>query len=110
MVVTVRIWLTHSVVSTAPALCQVATPFSSRRPTVFSQSLRPLRAPWASNRTVLVKPDWVRALRTELLIVTTAVSLAQSASRFQTPQPPIDCRDHPDSGYLNPEPRGIGDE
>ena len=35
---TVRIWLTHSVLSTAPALCQVETPFSSSSPTRLTQA------------------------------------------------------------------------
>jgi hypothetical protein len=87
-VVTVRIWLIHSVRSTAVGWVQEVRPTSSYRPTVFSQRRRPLKVDWSSSRRVLVRPDWPIAARTVLLMVVRAVALAQSASVFQKPQPP----------------------
>ena len=43
-------------------------------------------------------PDWVAALRVVEFIALTTVSLAQSASRFQVPQPPTDWRVQPVCG------------
>ena len=43
-------------------------------------------------------PDCAAPLRTLPFIAVTTVSLAQFASRFQVPQPPIDWRVQPLSG------------
>jgi hypothetical protein len=45
-----------------------------------------------SRTLTLASPDCAAPLRAELFMATTAVLLAQSASRFQTPQPPTDWR------------------
>src|SRR5690606_23968400 len=82
MVLVVRSWLTHSVLSTAPALVHDATPFSSSSPTVFSHSRRPFSEVVRSRTFVFDSPACVTALRTLLLNVGTTVLLAQSASRF----------------------------
>ena len=92
---TVRIWLIHSVSSTAVGWVQDVRPTSSYRPTVFSHSRLPLNADWSSSRRVLVRPDCAIAARTVLLMVTSAVLFAQSASAFQKPQPPTLCRVYP---------------
>jgi hypothetical protein len=91
----VRTWLTHSVLSAAPGLRQVATPFSSSKPTVFSHRRRPTSALASSSTTALVMPDAASALRDELLSTGTTVSLAQLASAFQIPHPPVSWRVQP---------------
>ncbi len=93
--VTVRIWLIHSVWSEAPGDCQVARPFSSSRPTVFSQSRRPVNAFASSSVRTFESPVCAAAFRTAALIVGSATSLAQSASLDQKPQPPVDWREYP---------------
>jgi hypothetical protein len=81
--------------SAAPGTVQLATPFSSSSPTVFSHRRRPTSAALSSSVTRFVKPVCAAPLRTELLMVGTAKLFAQSASRFQMPQPPIDWRVQP---------------
>ena len=44
-------------------------------------------------------PERLTALRIVLFMAVTTVSLAHLASRFQVPQPPIDWRVQPVSGY-----------
>jgi hypothetical protein len=88
----VRICAIHSLLSTAPALCQVASPFSSSRPTVFSQSRRPFIVAWSSMIFTFVRPVCAAPFFTALLIVGSAVLLAQFASLFQKPQPPVFIR------------------
>ena len=87
-----RIWLTHSERSAAPGDVQFGIPVSSIRPTVFSHSRCPASALRASKTCA---PFAVAACVTTLLSVFTIVALAQSASRFQTPQPPIVWRVKP---------------
>ncbi len=48
--------------------------------------------------TTLVRPDAAAPFLTLLFIAGMTVLLAQSASRFQVPQPPIDWRVQPLSG------------
>ena len=86
---TVRICSIHSVLSTAPALCQVASRCSSSRPTVFSHSRRPLNVAWSSRTLTFVRPVCAAPFFTALLIVGSAVLFAQLASLFQKPQPPV---------------------
>src|SRR6476469_10933927 len=100
MVLTVRIWCTHSVLSTAPGDCQVEMPFSSSTPTVFSHSRRPYRAPTASSTCTFAIP--LTAFLTVLLSVSTTVLRAQLRSAFHAPQPPTYWRDQPDSGERMP--------
>ncbi len=83
--VTVRIWLIHSVLSTAVDWAQEVRPTSSYRPTVFSHSRLPLKADCSSSSRVLLSPDWPIAARMVLLMVRSAVLFAQSASAFQKP-------------------------
>ena len=90
---TVRIWLTHSLRSAAPGDVQFGTPVSSSSPTVLSHSRWPASAPRAS---MTCAPAVAAAgLITRSSSVSTIVSLAQSASRFQTPQPPTVWRVNP---------------
>ena len=91
----VRICETHSERSAAPAECQLARPCSSSRPSVFSHRRWPTSAFWASNSAMFDIPVAAAALRTVPLSVATTVSLAQSASAFQTPQPPMVWRVKP---------------
>jgi hypothetical protein len=65
---------------------------------VFSHSRRPTSALAMSTILTLLSPLEAAALRSVALNVETTVSLAQSASRFQTPQPPIVCRVKPVCG------------
>ena len=71
-------------------------------------------ADWAHTTVVPAMNGSVRngaaAFTVVRFITVTTVSLAQSASRFHVPHPPIDWRSQPDSGYRKPEPRGIGDQ
>jgi len=81
MVETVRIWLIHSVWSTAPVARQLDRPFSSIRPTVFSHRRRPLNADARSITFTLPAPTSATALLTEALIVLRALLFAQLASQ-----------------------------
>ena len=91
----VRICETHSVRSTAPGLVQFATPTSSSTPTPVSHSRRPSSAFCRSSTTRFGRPVCAAPLRTLPFIAGTTVVCAQSASRFQTPQPPTLWRVQP---------------
>ena len=88
-----RICCTHSELSTAPVERQLAMLRSSSSPTVFSHSLRPASA--SSMLSTGMSPNGPTALRVVLLSFLTTVSRAQSASLFQTPQPPTVWRVKP---------------
>ena len=59
---------------------------------MLSHSRRPLNAEARSRVRLLVMPAWLIAPVTVLLIVGSAVALAQLASAFQKPQPPVSWR------------------
>lgn len=85
-----RIWLTHSVLSTAVDW----VPRGQADLLVGDAGLAQAAAVEAEDRLstlALVMPAWVIAPVTVLLIVGSAVPLAQLASLFQKPQPPVLC-------------------
>ena len=62
---------------------------------MFSHSRRPLSAVCMSSTLTFASPLVAAALRVVEFSALTTTSLAQSASRFQTPQPPTDWRVQP---------------
>jgi hypothetical protein len=92
-----RIWSIHSVWSTAPADRQLERPFFSSRPTLLAHSACPAKAFDRSSVLRLGRPACAAAVWTARLIVGSAVPVAQSASAFQRPQPPVDWRVNPNS-------------
>src|SRR3954468_5933845 len=96
-VVTVRIWSTHSVLSAAPADRQLERPFSSSSPTLLEHSACPSNAFERSSVLTFARPACAAAAETARLIVGSAVLVAQSASAFQRPQPPVFWRVYPNS-------------
>src|SRR5205823_11791125 len=90
--VTVRIWLIHSVLSTAPLPFQDVSPSSSSSPTPFSHRRRLLKADASSIVLMFVRPVADAAPSTAPLIVGSIFSFAYLASLFQKLQPPTSWR------------------